>query len=88
MKGRNSATQLRDFLQVMDREKAAGGIFITLDKTGRSGAEKIAADAGRRKIGADGGPRCVLWSIEEMFEEERPPGLPTLVDPGTGQALL
>lgn len=39
-------------------------------------------------IGADRDPRCVLWSIEEVFEDGHPPDLPTVADPRAGQALL
>ena len=86
MIGNYSVSPLRDSLHVMDREKAAAGVFITVDRQGRK-PRAIAAEAGKRSVGADRGPRCVLLSIEEMFEDGAP-ALPTLADPRTGQALL
>ena len=88
VKGRYSANGLRDFLHVLDREKAAVGVFITLERERGRGPRALAAEAGRRSVGADRGPCCVLWSVEEMFEDGNPPGLPTLANPRTGQALL
>ena len=87
VKGHYSAAGLDGFLHTMDREKAAVGVFITLERGGRA-ARTRAAMAGKRCVGADQGSRCVLWSVEEMFDDGAPPGLPTLADPRTGQALL
>ena len=87
VKGSYTATGMDQFLHTLDRENAAVGVFVTLDKQGQ-GARVRASRAGKRSVGADHGPRCVVWSIEEMFEEGTPADLPTLADPRTGQALL
>ncbi|MCY4183463.1 MAG: site-specific DNA-methyltransferase [Gammaproteobacteria bacterium] len=83
--GGYSATALRDFLHVMDREKATAGVFITLNKTTARNAAAEAAKMGKYQIGATPFPRLQFWSIEEHMAESRTsPKLPPMADPDTG----
>ena len=81
-------SKFRDFLHVIDREEegspAAIGIYITLDRVTSNAARQEALAAGTVKIGATDYPRMVLWSIEDLFEEQMP-NIPVLTDPYTGQ---
>ncbi len=85
--GRATIDQVRAFLTAMDRENAAMGVFITLDKLG-SGSHAWAETAGKGRItvGAETYPRAQLWSIEEYFDN-RLPRTPTMLDPNTGQPV-
>ncbi|MCY4297250.1 MAG: DNA methyltransferase [Gammaproteobacteria bacterium] len=86
--GGYSATALRDFLHVMDREKATAGVFITLYKTTTKNAIAQAVGRGKYKIGASSYPRLQFWSIQEYMAEPRTsPSLPTMADPDTGKAM-
>lgn len=86
--GGYSATALRDFQHVMDREKATAGVFITLNKTTVKPAMAKAAQMGTYKIGASSFPRLQFWSIEEHMAESRTsPALPPMADPNTGKAM-
>ena len=77
-----SLSHLRDFMHVIDRDKAAMGIFITIDKVTSHAAKTAAAEAGRVIIDGNTFPRMQLWSIEEYFgEPRRLPWLPTMRDP-------
>ena len=84
--GGYSASALRDFLHVMEREKASAGIFITMKKTTTSSALAEAGKLGNYKIGASMYPKLQFWSIEEYLEGHTPK-LPTMADPDTGKAL-
>ena len=81
-------SKFRDFLHVIDREEegspAAIGIYITLDRVTSNAARQEALAAGTIKIGATDYPRLVLWSIEDLFEDQMP-NIPVLADPYTGQ---
>ena len=78
--------QLRDFLYVVERERAACGVFITLERVRSAQARALAAERGEAAAGAGRYPRVQLWSIEELFEG-RAPALPALADPHTGRAV-
>ena len=78
--------QFRDFLHVVEREPAACGVFITLDRVSSSQARALAAEQGRVTFGAQHYPRVQLWSIEDYFED-RLPHLPALADPNTGKPM-
>ena len=84
--GKFSIDQLRAFLSVVEREKAAFGVFITVGKVTSPGAKREAAGAGKVKIGAKTYPKVQLWSIAEHFDD-REPSLPALADPYTGKAM-
>ena len=85
--GSFSASQLRDFLHVINREKAALGVYITLTPVQSATARAAAMGAGEVTVGANKYPRCQLWSIADHFDRRRP-NLPTMTDPYTGQPLL
>ena len=87
--GNYSIGQIRDFLHTMEREKAALGVFITLDALRgrqRQNAEAELAGVGELSLGASTFPRAQLWSIEDWFTD-RLPKLPLLADPFTGKAI-
>ena len=78
--------QLRDFLYVCEREGAACGVFVTLERVRSPQARALAAERGEAVSGAGRYPRVQLWSIEELFEGRRP-ALPALADPQTGRPV-
>ena len=70
----------------MERQRAACGVFVTLDRVRSAQARALAAERGEIAVGAGRYPRVQLWSIEELFEG-RGPALPALADPQTGRAV-
>ena len=84
--GRFSASYLRDFRHVLDREKAALGCFITLDPA--PAPQRAAAKLeGRIHVQGRSYDRLHMWSIAEFFPDLRPPILPVMKDPYTGRSL-
>ena len=84
--GRFVLGQFRDFLHVMERDRAAIGIYITLDSVSSPGARSEIARLGSIRVGANEYPRVQLWSIADYFAGHLP-NLPTMADPYTGQAI-
>ena len=84
--GKFGLSQLRDFIHVTDRDKAALGVYLTLDPVTSRAAHREAAKAKTVRVGADKYPRCQLWPISNHFEGHRP-HLPTMTDPYTGKPL-
>ena len=84
--GKFQLGQLRDFLHVVKREKAAMGIYITLTPITGATARKELAALGSIRIGAQTYPRAQGWSVAEYFEKTRPP-LPPMRDPFTGKPM-
>ena len=84
--GGYTASALRDFLHVMEREKATAGIFVTMNKTATGAALAEAKKLGNYKIGASSYPRLQFWSIEEYFAGHKP-NIPPMSDPDTGKAM-
>ena len=82
--GRFSLSQLRDFCNVVRREQAALGIYITLDSAPTAGARRELAEMGRVQVGSRDYPKVQMWSIRDYFEQ-RVPELPGMADPYTGQ---
>ncbi|MCY4288574.1 MAG: DNA methyltransferase [Aestuariivita sp.] len=83
-----SAATLRDFLHVIEREKATAGLFITLNKTTTKNALTQAAALGTYTIGVSSFPRLQFWSIAEHLATPRiKPMLPPMADPDTGKAI-
>ncbi len=78
--------QLRDFLHTVNREKAALGVFITLDKVASRAARVEARGAGDVAMGARRWPKVQLRSIADWFDR-REPDLPPLADPFTGKPM-
>ena len=84
--GRFVLGQFRDFLHAMERDRAAVGIYITLDRVSSPGARAEIAGLGSIGVGANEYPRVQLWSIADYFDGQRP-HLPTMADPYTGRAM-
>ncbi len=84
--GRFVLGQFRDFLHAMERDRAAIGIYITLDSVSSPGARSEIARLGSIRVGANEYPRVQLWSIADYFAGHLP-NLPTMADPYTGQAI-
>lgn len=82
--GKFSLSQLRDFCNVVRREHAALGIYITLDSKPTAAARRELAGMGRVRIGSREYPKAQMWSIRDYFEQ-RLPELPGMADPYTGQ---
>lgn len=84
--GKFSLSQLRDFRAVQRRDKAAVGVYVTLDPVTSRNAKVEAGRARTVTVGAEQYDRCQLWSIAEHFDCRRP-HLPTMTDPYTGKPL-
>ena len=82
--GKFSLLQLRDFCNVVRRECAALGIYITLDSKPTAAVGRELAGMGRVQIGSRDYPKVQMWSIRDYFEQ-RLPELPGMADPYTGQ---
>ena len=84
--GGYTASSMRDFKHVIEREKAAAGIYITLRKTTSRYARQAAAEMGTIEVGARQYPKLQLWSVEELLEHQFP-NLPDMADPYTGKRV-
>ena len=84
--GRYSASSLRDFQRVIEREKAAAGVYITLRKVNARGARQAAVEMGTIEVGARTYPKLQLWSVEELLDGNMP-NLPDMADPYTGKRV-
>ena len=84
--GKFKLGELRDFIHVTNRDKAALGVYVTLDPVTSTQARKEAVKAHTITVGADRYPRCQLWPIANHFDGKRP-HLPTMYDPYTGKPL-
>ena len=82
--GKYQLGQLRDFMGVLERERAAMGVYATVNPIRAPGAHAEAARRGRLRLGATEYPRAQLWSIRDYFAN-RMPTLPALADPYTGK---
>ena len=76
----------RDFMGVIERERAAIGVYTTVEPIRAGGAQAEASRRGHLKLGASEYPRAQLWSIQDYFDH-RFPALPALADPYTGKPL-
>ena len=85
--GRFSLSALRDFIGVVDRDKAALGCYITLDPVTSAEARAAVANAGTVRVAGYDYRRVQLWSIDEYFQG-RLPQMPIMTDPYTGKRLL
>ena len=84
--GKYQLGQLRDFLGVMERERAAMGLYTTVEPIRAAGARTEATHKGFLTLGATEYPRAQLWSIQDYFDN-RMPLLPALADPYTGKPV-
>ena len=85
--GKFGLSRLRDFMRVQDRDKAAVGVYVTLDPVTSRTARTEAAGARTVIVGAEQYRRCQLWSIADHFDGRRP-HLPTMTDPYNGKPLI
>ncbi len=84
--GKFNLGQLRDFIHVTDREKAALGVYVTLNPVTSKGARVEAARARTVTVGAQPYGRIQFWPVSDYFDQ-RLPNLPTMTDPYTGRVL-
>lgn len=84
--GKYQLGHLRDFLGVIERERAAMGLFTTVRPVTATGAHAEAAKRGSLRLGASEYPRAQLWSMADYFDD-RMPHLPALADPYTGKPV-
>ena len=84
--GKFSVSQFRDFLHVMDRDRAAVGYFVTLEPVKSPAARQQAAMMKSIGIQATRYPRMQLWPISDYFEDRLPP-IPPMCDPMTGKPM-
>lgn len=77
--GHLTASQMRDFVGTIQREKAAGGVFVTLDHPTKA-MQKDAIEAGSFTYALTGQPYPVvqLLTVEELLAGKRP-DVPNLV---------
>ena len=71
---------------VLERERAAMGVFTTVNPIRAPGAHAEIATRGRLRLGVSEYPRAQLWSIHDYFAN-RMPALPALADPYTWKPL-
>ena len=83
--GKFSASYLRDFRHVIDREKAAVGCFTTLDPAPPH-HRGDAKNAGVVHVAGHPFDRLNLWSVADYFDS-RFPALPAMTDPYSGKPI-
>ena len=81
-----TASSMRDFQRVIERENAVAGVYITLEKVTTRGARQAVAEMGTIQIGARTYPKLQIWSVEELLEGTWP-SLPDMADPYTGKRV-
>jgi len=85
--GKFSLGNLRDFMHVINRDRAAMGCFVTLHSVDSHNIRKEIAIASTVHVDNYDFPRMQIWSIEDYFEK-RPPRLPMMNDPYTGKSMI
>jgi site-specific DNA-methyltransferase (adenine-specific) len=83
--GHVNSGQVRDLKGTLEREKAAMGIFVTLEEPTRE-MRLEATTAGVYRVWERDYPKIQIVSIRELLEEGRRPALPPLVLPTFQQA--
>ncbi len=83
--GHVNSGQVRDLKGTVEREKAAMGIFVTLEEPTRE-MRLEATTAGMYRVWERDYPKIQIVSIRELLEEGRKPSLPPLVLPTYQQA--
>lgn len=84
--GKSSLSHLRDFIHVTQRDRAALGCFVTLDRFQTPASRKEATSLGKLRVTGNEYRRMNLWSIEEYFDDRLPP-LPMMNDPYSGKPI-
>ena len=87
--GKPTMDNVRAFRQVLDREGAVAGVFITLKRNWTRGMEKEFQAGGwfSPEGAATKYPCLQFWSIEDYFENNTRPNLPPLANPYTGKPM-
>ena len=85
---RPSLGKVRDFCRVLNRDGAALGIFITVDRKPTSSARSEAREMGKVTAGGTTTeyPRLQFWSIRDYYDRKMP-NLPPLKNPHTGKPV-
>ncbi len=83
--GHVNSSMVRDLKGTLDREKAAMGIFVTLEEPTRE-MRLEATTAGIYRVWERDYPKIQIVSIRELLEEGRKPDLPPLVLPAYQRA--
>ena len=78
--GKFKLSDLRDFIHVVNRDKAVLGIFITLEPVTSKEARVEVAKEAMVKIKSREFSRIKLWSIQDLYEN-RPIVMPEMLDP-------
>lgn len=76
--GHVNSAQVRDLKGVLEREKAAMGIFLTLEEPTREMARE-ATTAGIYRVWGKDYPKIQILAIRQLLEEHRRPDLPPLL---------
>ena len=77
---------LRDFNHVIDRDRAALGCYLTVDRVDTHAARTETAGMGTIQVGGMAYPRMQRWSMADYFNQ-LPPTLPLMADPYTGKPM-
>jgi site-specific DNA-methyltransferase (adenine-specific) len=78
--GHVNSSQIRDLKGTIEREKAAIGVFVTLEEPTRNMREEATtAGVWHSNVWNRDYPRIQILSIRELLEEHRGPDLPTFV---------
>ena len=86
--GKFSLSHLRDFLHVIERENAALGLYLTLERVTSPRAISEVANKGTVVIGTETFPRVQCYAVAAHFDEHAGRlRLPQLTDPYTGKPL-
>ena len=84
--GRFRLGALRDFIGVMERDRAAFGCYITLDSVDSREARSEAARRGKITVLGVEYDRVQLWSIRDYFADRRA-HMPVMTNPYTGKVM-
>ena len=84
--GHFNMSQLRDFIGVTERDRAAIGCYVTLDPITSKSARTAIVASGKIKIEAHTYQRHQLWSIYDYFDN-RFPLMPIMTDPYSGKPM-
>jgi len=85
--GKFSLGDLRDFMHVINRDRAALGCFVTLHPVNSYNVRKEIATASTVHVDNYDFPRMQTWSTDDYFKKQ-PPRLPMMNDPYTGKSMI
>ena len=82
--GGYTASSMRDFQRVIERENAADRIYVTLRREAGRSARRASAGLGTITVGPRHYRKLQLWLVEELLGGGLPE-LPDMADPYTGK---